>query len=60
MDAQDSAQDALINVRRALTTVVELVEAIHVQQHVELYVKIIAQVVQVAILHAKMDAYHLA
>jgi hypothetical protein len=60
VDAQDSAQDALINVRRALTTVVELVEAIHVQQHVELYVKTIAQVVQAAILHVKMDAYHLA
>lgn len=60
MDAQDSAQDALINVRRALMTVVELVEAIHVQQHVELYVKIIAQVVQGVILHVKMAAYHLA
>ena len=60
MDAQDSAQDALINVRRALMIVVELVEAIHVQQHAELYVKTIAQVVQVAILHVKMDAYHLA
>ena len=60
MDAQDSAQDALINVRRALMIVVELVEVIHVQQHVELYVKTIAQVVQAAILHVKMDAYHLA